>query len=53
MEVLSSSLAKVGCLRAKLPLLALSPSGFVLALCGEAARLNTALGTGTKGSSMC
>lgn len=47
-EACSSSLAKVDCFGLKLSLSALSPLGFVLVLCGEAVKMNTAPGTGTK-----
>lgn len=49
MEACSSSPAKVDYSRLKLSLPALSPLGFVLVLRGEAAKMNTAPGTGTKG----
>lgn len=49
MEAHSSYLAKVDYFRLKLSLSALSPLGFVLVLCGEAAKMNTAPGMGTKG----
>lgn len=49
MEACSSSPAKVNYFRLKLSLPALSPSGFVLALHGKAAKMNTAPGTGIKG----
>lgn len=49
MEACSSSLATVDYFRLKLSLSDLSSLGFVLVLHGEAAKMNTAPGTGTKG----